>query len=127
MAIPANMNFTIVFTSLSLGGMGFFTAFAAHADVPMITAAWSTMLLTLAVQAGHKLSKDKALKIAAGILIGVGGLVGGVKLANTYFAYSGVGTIPAMIMNAGANATVTYLVGKAAGKGVHRNGDIGIN
>ncbi len=94
--------------------MGLFSAFAAHADVPVITAAWATMIVTLAVQAGHSLSKDKALKIVAGILIGVGGIAAGAKIATTYCAYTGVGTIPAMLMNASANATFTYLVGKAA-------------
>lgn len=114
MAIPANMNGTILWTAGSLGGVGLFSAFAAHADVAVITGAWATMLVTLAVQAGHSLDKDKALKIVAGVLLGVGGLVGGTKLATTYFAYTGVGTIPAMLANASANATLTYLVGKAA-------------
>lgn len=116
MAIPANMHRTVLWTSCSLGGLGLFSAFAPHADLGVITTAWTAMFVTLAVQTGHKLSKDTALKIVGGILLGVGGIAGGAKLANTYFAYTGIGTIPAMLANAGANATITYLVGKAAAK-----------
>jgi uncharacterized protein (DUF697 family) len=115
-AVPWKMHLTIIWTAAGLGGVGLFSAFAAHADIAVISAAWTGMLVTLAVQAGHSLSKDGALKIVAGILFAVGGLAGGIKLANTYFAYTGVGTVPAMIVNAGANATLTYIVGKAAAK-----------
>ena len=110
------MNATILWTSLSLGGLGLFTTFVAHADIGFVSVAWATMFVTLAIQAGHSLSKDTALKIAAGVMIGVGGLAGGIKVANTYFAYTGFGTIPAMLANAGTNATFTYIVGRAAAK-----------
>lgn len=88
MAIPAKMNATILWTAGSLGGMGLFTAFAAHADIAVITAAWATMFVTLAVQAGHQLEKNKAVKIITGVLLGMGGLAGGMKLATAYFAYT---------------------------------------
>ena len=40
-------------------------------------------------------------------------LIGGIKLATTYFAYTGVGAIPAIVANAGVNGILTWLAGRA--------------
>lgn len=114
MELPSNMQRTILWTSLGLGGVGLFGAFTAHADLVVIAPSWAGLIIKLADQAGHELDRDKALKIATGVALGVAGFVGGVKLANTYLAYTGVGTIPAMLANASANGVLTYLMGKAA-------------
>ena len=112
--LPWNMHKTIIAATLGLGGVGIFGAFGAHADLAAISSAWVAMFATLAVQAGKPLEKATVLKIVAGIMLGVGGFVGGVKLANTYFAYTGVGTVAAMIINSSANAALTYVTGRAA-------------
>lgn len=114
MDIPSNMKRSILWTSLGLGGVGLFGAFTAHADLVVIAPAWSALLVTLARQAGGQLDDDKALKVATAVALGVTSFLGGVKLANTYLAYTGVGTIPAALANGTANGVVTYLMGKAA-------------
>lgn len=114
--IPAVMRRTVMWTAGGLGVEGLFSAFAAHADLAIITAAWTGMLVTLADQADLNLGKDQALKIATGVVVGIGGMAAGVKAANAFFAYTGVGTLPAMLCNAGTNGTVTYMVGMAAAR-----------
>lgn len=112
--IPASMQATIVWTAAGLGGTGFLSVFTGVADIGIITAAWATMFVTLAGKAGRKMDKDKALKIIAGLFMGVGGFAAGVKIVETGLAYTGIGTIPAMVLNAGTNAAMTYVVGRAA-------------
>lgn len=116
MKLPWRMHQTIIWSSLSTAVAGVPGAFMAHGDVMIIAAIWTTMLIALAKQSGATMEKAKAAKIIAGVLAGIGGFAGGVKLANTYFAYTGVGTVPAMIINAGANAILTYLFGKAVAR-----------
>ena len=53
MDIPSNMQRTILWASLSLGGVGLFGSFTAHADLVLIAPAWAT----LAHQAGSELDK----------------------------------------------------------------------
>ena len=81
-----------------------------------IAGIWTGMLVRLSNQAGNRMNKGKAAKVAAGVLAGIGLFKTGFKLADTYFAYTGVGTIPAVVANAGADGTITYLFGRAAGK-----------
>lgn len=107
------MKRAILWHSLAAGGVGIPGAFAAHGDLVAITAIGVTLFIQLAVKAGKQMDKATATKIVAGVLAGIGGFAGGVKLANTYFAYTGVGTVPAIVVNAGANAGLTYLFGKA--------------
>jgi uncharacterized protein (DUF697 family) len=72
------MKGTILATSLGLGAVGLFGAFAAHSDLMAITPAWTHMFLKLAKQAGKSLSKDTALKVVTGVPAGaVPGMVGG--------------------------------------------------
>ena len=73
------------------------------------------MFASISEDAGVHVDRDKLLKIATGVLLGVGGLLGGMKMANTYFAYTGIGTIPAVVANAGMNAVATWLAGRAWG------------
>jgi F420-0:gamma-glutamyl ligase-like protein len=114
--ILPKMQTTIVGTSVALGITGLFGAFEPHADLGVISVAWGSMFVALAAQAGDHLTKETALKIAAGVGLGLGGMIGGAKLANTYFAYTGVATPFAMIINGSANAIVTYVVGRAAAR-----------
>ena len=116
MELPVRMKATILWSALAAGAVGIPGAFGAHADVPVLLGIWTTLLIRLASQAGESMSKATAAKVAAGVLVGIGGFQAGVKLATTYFAYTGVGTIPAIIVNAGANASLTYIFGRAAGK-----------
>jgi uncharacterized protein (DUF697 family) len=111
--LPLEMKGTILATSLGLGAVGLFGAFAAHSDLMAITPAWTHMFLKLAKQAGKSLSKDTALKVVTGVLVGAMGLLGGIKLANSYFAYSGVGTVPAVQVNGSVNGVLTWLAGRA--------------
>jgi uncharacterized protein (DUF697 family) len=112
-AIPLNMKTTITTTSIGLGAVGIFGAFAAHSDLLAIAPAWTGMFLRLANQAGKPMERDRVLKVVTGVLVGVTSFVGGVKLANSYFAYTGIGTIPAIVVNAGVNGTLTWLAGRA--------------
>lgn len=112
-SIPFWMHFTIIGTSIVLGVEGPVGAFAPHVDIGVIIAAWSFMFVALAALAGGQMERDKGLKIAAGLIAAMGGLAMGVKIANAWAAYTGFGTIPAMVCNAGTNALVTYMIGRA--------------
>jgi hypothetical protein len=114
MDIPGNMQRSILWTAASLGGVGLFGAFAAHADLIAIAPGWGGLLVKLAQQSGKALDKERALKIATAVILGVGGFAGGIKLATTTLSYTGIGTVPAMLANAGTNAVLTYLFGRAA-------------
>lgn len=111
--LTPGMKTTIFTTSLALGGAGVLGAFAAHSDLIVIAPAWVRMFTRLSQQAGKSLDKARALKITTGVLAGAASLVGGIKLANSYFAWSGVGTLPAVVVNAGMNAVLTWLTGRA--------------
>lgn len=111
--LTLDMKTTILASSLSLGGVGLLGAFAAHSDLLAIAPAWSAMFIKIARQGGRSLDKNKALKIATGVLAGAGSLIGGIKLANTYFAYTGVGTVPAVLINGSVNGVLTWLAGRA--------------
>lgn len=71
------------------------------------------MFIKLADQAGQSTEKNKAMKLVAGVLVGVGSFAAGNKLANTALAYSAVGTLPAVALNAGINALMTWPMGRA--------------
>lgn len=113
MAIPLNMQATILRRSLVAGGIGIPGAFGAHLDVAPLAALWTEMLLRLAGQAGQEMEKAKAAKIVAGVLAGIGTFKMGFKAANTYFAYTGIGTVPAIVANASVNGVATYLFGRS--------------
>jgi len=110
------MKSIVRWAALGLGAEGFFGVFAAHADLGAITAAWITMFIALAAEAGTELDKATAMKIATGIVVGIGGMAAGIKMAEAWLAYTGVGTIPAMLCNAGTNAIMTYMIGNAAAR-----------
>ena len=110
--IPLDMKATILKTTIGLGAVGLFGAFAAHGDIVAVGAAWGHMFAKLAKQAGRRLDSDRALKIASGVLVGASSFLGGMKIANTYLAYTGVGTIPAAAINSGTNGLLTWLVGR---------------
>lgn len=116
MDIPFGMRTRIICSSVTVGAVGIPGALGAHLDVVAIAGIWGNLLLMLGKQAGAEFDKAKATKIVAVILAGVGLFGTGFKLANTYFAYTGIGTIPAVVLNAGANASITYLFGKAVAR-----------
>lgn len=111
--IPDEMHRTIVWASLGLGFTGLFGVFTAHGDLAVIVPAWGAMIWKLSDQACIEFDRDAALKLAGGLAAAIGGLVTGVKVAEAFLAYTGVGTIPAMVCNAGTNAAVTYIVGRS--------------
>jgi len=125
MNIPLRMKTRIMWSSAAAGAVGVPGAFGAHLDLMAITAIWATLLVMLADQAGSSLDKAKAAKIVAAILAGITFFGTGFKLANTYFAYTGIGTIPAVIANVGANAGITYLFGNAAARSFLSEGTSG--
>ena len=114
MELPLRMKTTILWSATAAGAVGIPGAFAAHADVGVLVGIWTTLLIRLAYLSGEQLEKAKAAKIAAGAIGGVSAMTLGVKFGATYFAYTGVGTVPAIVVNAGANAPLTYLFGKSA-------------
>jgi len=114
MELPLRMKTTILWSAAAAGAVGIPGAFLAHADVAVLVGIWTTLLGRLAYLSGEQLEKAKAAKIAAGAIGAIASMTAGVKLGTTYFAYTGVGTVPAIVVNAGANATLTYLFGKSA-------------
>jgi uncharacterized protein (DUF697 family) len=116
MDLPLRMKTAIGWSAGLAGAVGVPGAFAAHGDVPILIGIWTTLLVRLAFLAGKDLDKGKAAKIVAGVLLAIGGFAGGVKLMTTAIAYTGIGTIPAMVANAGANATLTYFFGRSTAK-----------
>jgi len=116
MEIPLRMKTAIVWSAVLAGAVGVPGAFGAHADVLALTAIWITLLIRLGILAGKDIEKGTAAKIVAGVLLGIGGFAGGVKLMTTAVAYTGIGTIPAIIVNAGANAALTYYFGRSVAK-----------
>jgi hypothetical protein len=106
------MRWTVIATAAGLGAEGLGSAFLGPgADLMIIATAWAGMIGALAGIADVKLDKITALKIATTILVSFGSFVGGSKLAVQAFAYTGVGTLPALVANGGINAVVTYLTG----------------
>src|SRR4051794_16777769 len=110
------MRTKIIWSSVTAGAVGIPGAFGAHADVLILIGIWTTLLVLLAKDAGSDLDKAKATKIVAAITVGISFFGTGFKLANTYFAYTVLGTLPAIIANVSANGGITYLFGNAAAR-----------
>jgi len=125
MDIPLKMRTKIIWSAVTAGAIGVPGAFGAHADVPLLAGIWATLLVLLAKDAGAELDKAKATKIVAAIFLGISFFGTGFKLANTYFAYTVIGTLPAIIANVGANGSITYLFGKAAARAFLAEGATG--
>ncbi|MBI1327531.1 MAG: hypothetical protein GC136_07810 [Alphaproteobacteria bacterium] len=100
------------FTNAAVGIPG---ALGGHIDVPFLAGSWAKMIYDVARVADRPMDMGTAVRVGAAVAGGVGTMMTGMKLANSYFAYTGIGTIPAMIINASANGVVTYMVGKSAG------------
>lgn len=114
MSVPMTMRMTVVWTSVGLGVEGLFSSFGGPGvDLLIIAGAWVVMVVRLASQAGHVMSKARARKLCTAIAVSMGGFLGGTKAAITAFAYTGIGTIPAMVANGGLNGVITYVVGIA--------------
>lgn len=114
MDIPSNMQRTILFAALAAAGIGVGGAFAGpHADVLALAPTWAAAMVRLAGQAGRDLDRQRALKLTTALLASIGSFAGGMKLATSYFAWSGVATLPAVVANAGANGVMTWLALRA--------------
>ena len=114
--LPQEMQATINRYAIGAAVIGVPGAFAAHADLGVLAFLWRKMIIELARQAGGKLDNAKAKKLALGVLSGVAKAYAGYKLANTYFAMTGAGTVPAMAINSAANAYFTRQIGHAVGE-----------
>jgi uncharacterized protein (DUF697 family) len=114
MTFPWSAKLIVIKTALVTSVAGVGGAFLGpHADVPAIIAAWIAMVVALADDAGATMSKDTALKIVTTVAAGVGLAMAGVKAGTTAFAWTGIGTVPAVVTNCGLNAVVTYVFGRA--------------
>lgn len=102
--------------SFSAAAIGIPGAFAAHADIPALAGIWGRMIYKLAKHADCGMDEKTALKAAGSIAASVATMAAGAKLANTYFAATGIGTPIAIAANAGANAAGTWIVGNIAGE-----------
>jgi uncharacterized protein (DUF697 family) len=110
------MKTAIVWSATAAGVVGVPGAFGAHADVLALVAIWTALMVRLGILAGKEIEKGVAAKVVAGVLVGIGGFAGGVKLMTTAIAYTGIGTIPAIIVNSSANATLTYYFGRSVAR-----------
>ena len=88
----------VLYNSFAAAAVGVPGAFVAHGDVAILTGIWTNMLYNLARHAGCEMDKETALLVAGALIASTGTMLAGMKLANTYFGYTGVGTIPAMVI-----------------------------
>lgn len=95
------------------GAVGVPGSFAAHADVWVLGLVWAGLFTTIADATGTTFTRHERTRIIKGVLAGAAAFIGGMKAATTVIAYTGVGTIPAMLANASINATFTYTFGMA--------------
>lgn len=96
------------------GGLGAAGSFAAHSDIILLGGVWTRMIYKLARFHEVPMSWGGASKIAAAISTSALAFTSGFKAANSYFAYTGVGTPAAMAANATVNYSLTYAAGQAA-------------
>lgn len=114
MDIPFRMKSTITVAAVAAGGVGTIGAFLGPGgDVPLLAPIWISAAVHLADQAGQPMEKHLATKLVTTLLAGVGSFAGGMKLATTYFTYSGIGTIPGIVVNVGTNGVLTWLALRA--------------
>ena len=111
--VPWNVHAKIIWASAGLAFVGVPGAFAAHADIPIITSAWAGLSVYLIDAAGINMDKASILKLVAGVLTAITSFIIGYKTATTAAAYTGIGTVPAIVVNAGLNGIVTYSYGRA--------------
>jgi hypothetical protein len=119
--IPTKMHKSIIRHSFSAAGIGVPGAFAAHADIVPLMGIWANMIYRVAKHADKDLDWDSALKVAASLGAAGGVVAFGAKAANTYFAFSGIGTPLAILFNASANGVATYYVGRVAAQTIMKD------
>ena len=119
--IPLGIKTSIIRHSIGGAAIGVPGAFAAHGDVAFLSLLWSKMIYTIADKSGAEMDKKTIFKIAATVGAAAGTASAGVKIANTYFAATGVGTPFAMAANASANGVATYLIGNTAANFILKN------
>ena len=111
MSHPLNIQSCIIKHSIGAAAVGVPGAFAAHADVPVLVGIWGKMIYNIAQHAKKDISSDTAAKIAVSIGMTAGTFAATGKVANTYFAVSGVGTPLAILFNSSLNGVSTYAIG----------------
>lgn len=72
MAIPARYQPAIQTACLSAGAIGVPGAFSAGLDISAMAGIWSTMMVAIAMESGHKIDTVFAGKVAAAVAAGVG-------------------------------------------------------
>lgn len=114
MAFPYRTHVKILKASAVTAGFGIGGAFLGpQADVPAIIATWVMLMGILAEDAGVEMTRESAIKIVTAVSSGVALALTGIKAGSLVFAWSGIGTVPALILNCGLNATVTFFFGRS--------------
>jgi hypothetical protein len=82
-------------------------------DLGPIVGIWSGLFVALAADESIALDKFTAIKIVTSILASIGLIGFGTKTALTVFAWTGVGTVVAVLLNSSINAAMTFVFGQA--------------
>ncbi len=93
------------------GGLGLGTVFIPLADVLVIGANWTSLLIKIADASGHPVDKRFAKKCAAAMVKGGLLYLAGSRLGTWVLSMTGVGAPGAMVANAGLNYGYTWLLG----------------
>ncbi len=120
MGLPLKINGIIAKNSWSAAAVGVPGAFAAHADIPILVGIWTNMLWKISKESRSNLDFKTIVKAVATFGAAVGTVASGVKIANTYFASTGVGTPLAIVFNSAANGLATYSIGRTCGNIMQR-------
>src|SRR5262249_12989385 len=112
-SIPWNVHLKIIWVSSGLALVGVPGAFGAHVDVPVIITTWIGLSAYIAKAVGTHLDKDTLSKIVVGVFTYASFFMLGYKSATAAAAYTGFGTLPAIVVNSGLNGVITYVYGRA--------------
>lgn len=117
------MEFAINTCAVSLGGIGLGVGhLGAGVDIGAIATAWTALMTTLAIQAGHSLDNDTIKKLALAVATGVAMFMGGMKAATTIIGWvgavftGGASLVISALVNGTLNSTITYSFGRAVAR-----------
>lgn len=92
-------------------------------DIPALSGLWAGMLVDLSQRSGHQMNMQFGLKVASGVVGGVGIMAGGVKTVLKVLRWlPGAGIPTAMAVNSSVNWMLTYRLGMAYSSLVSRPG-----
>jgi len=107
-------NKKILTASASAAAVGVPGAFGGPGtDLAPIVTIWTALFVALADDEAVHMSERTAIKIVSSVLASIGLIGFGTKTAITVFAWTGVGTVVAVMLNASINAAMTYVFGQA--------------